>query len=405
MFSVSAGFKTKADDPQNIEEREFHFNGTDYSDKLLDMGNFSQRAFEGDPPDSVDLVVTVLNDAGEFNFLNTTKTNLTKAGQLKVGYAGELINRYEGKLDRVEFSADRRPFARLTFRTRVGEILQKTIGSEPTPVLYTSSNYNPMDLAWDILTNYAGLDNTASAANVDIDYDSWAKTKTLHTALAFEVKARYTGQTVADAISQIADLTDTVIYGEADGKIVFKKYVPEVTAGGFYEFDSQNADIQTARMGFDRKKRIINKAVVSYGYNPSTQIWAGVVTVEDTTSQTNFGLNSRVFQNVNVWHETQLSATSHADHIVYRYADPAEEIVFDTKRGTQALIHQIGDVIEVTWPDRSYTNKKFRIYGLTGQLSEGKYQVTAEVFDKLTLGNYFILDDATNGLLDNNILF
>ncbi len=49
------------------------------------------------------------------------------------------------------------------------------LGSGQAPVDYFSGiAKNSAQLVWDILTIYGGLDNTASSANTDIDYDAWS---------------------------------------------------------------------------------------------------------------------------------------------------------------------------------------------------------------------------------------
>lgn len=402
MYSVSANFKTKIDDPQTIEQRRFTFDGTDYSTKLIEMGGFQLVVREGEAPPAADLTVTVLNDAEEWDFLRTTKTNIGKTGKLEIGIDGEYISRFAGKLERVELVTEERPKARLVFVGRIQQTLDRTIGSSATPVNYTSAAWNPADLAWDILTVHAGLDATASTANVDIDYTNWLDFKSKCADLGFVLKAQFTGQSVAEGLRLIGELTDSLIFGETDGKVHFRKYLPEEATP--YLFSDAVADFQRAQVYFDRR-RIINRAEVYHGYTPGAGTWAGSVTKENTTSQTNYGLYRAVFDSANAWHSTSASAGNFGERLVDRYTEPTETIQFNVKRGTQAPIHQLGDAILVTWGHLNYSSKLMRIYGMQAQdLTNGLYQIEAE--DLATLNkNFFILDSATNGVLDSNVLY
>lgn len=403
MYSVSAGFKTNADNPQKITQKRFTFveGITDYSTKLLDLGSFTQKQFEGDELTGTDITIECLNDSKEFNFLITDKTNIGKIGKIELGYSGEYINRYRGYLDDVEFTTEERPKCKLVFVSKAKRAIERSLGSDAFPLDYSASAYNPADLAWDLLTVRAGLDTTISTANVDIDYTSWLAYKSICTSLAFSLKAYFTGQSIAEVLRLIGELTDTIIYGETDGKYYFRKFIPEEASP--YLFSTANAHLQSGQLYFN-KSRIINKAKVWYGYNPSTEVWSGSVTKENATSQTNFSLMGREFDNTGVWHNTLASATAFGERLVDRYREPVETVRFRTKQGTQALIHQMGDLITLTWGQVDYTAKLMRIYGISGTLSTGEYELLVEDMTALNY-DFLILDSATSGKLDQNKLY
>lgn len=404
MYSVTAGFKTKADDRFEIPQKRFTFKEdiTDYTDKLLEMGSYFQKQYEGDNLTAADLTVLLLNDSKEFNFLITTKTNSGKIGKLELGFAGEYINRYRGYLEDVEFFTDKRPKCRMRFSSKAKRAIERTLGSDAFPIDYSAIAYNPADLAWELLTVRAGLDSTASTANVDIDYTSFLDYKSISSDLTFSIRGYFTGQSIAGGLRLIGELTDAVIYGDTDGKIYFRKFIPreESTA---YLFTDANADMQKARLEMNRS-RIINKAKTWYGYNASTEVWTGSITKENTQSQTDYSLKGREFANTTIWHDTLSSATAFGERLVSRYREPAETMIFTTKQGTQALIHQLGDEIEVTWAQIDFTTKLMKIYGMRGTLTPGIFEITAEDMSALNK-NYFILDSSVNGVLDQNVLY
>lgn len=371
--------------------------------KALSLGGFSQRQYEGEELTASDITVECLNDAKEFNFLKTTKTNVGKIGKLELGFDGEYINRYRGYLADVDFYSDaERPKCRMRFTSKAQRAIERSLGSEAFPLDYSASAYNPADLSWDLLTVRAGLDATASTANVDIDYTSWLAYKSICSDLTFSLKAYFTGQSISEALRLIGQLTDAVVYGETDGKIYFRKHVPKAFSSA-YLFTDANAHLQQAALGLNRA-RIINKAKVWHGYNPSTKAWAGSVTKENTTSQMNYSLLGREFDNTSVWHNDLNSATAFGERLVARYNEPIETVTFQTKQGTQAIIHQLGDEITLTWGQMDYAAKLMKIYGIDAELSGGHYSILAEDMSALNK-NYFILDSATNGVLDQNILY
>jgi hypothetical protein len=328
------------------------------------------------------------------------------AGALDDGHDGEMITRYSGYLDEVEFITEERAKVRMKFVSRAKRAIERSLGSDAFPLDYTGTAYNPADLVWELLTNRAGLDATASTANVDIDYTSWLEYKTTCDSLQFSFKAFFTGQTISEALRLIGELTDALIYGDTDGKFYFKKFFPHENAYysglSYYSFTEANAHLQAANMIIN-KSRIINKAKVWYGYDPIGLVWAGSVTYQNSTSQTNYSLLGREFDNAGIWHETVVSAEAFGERLVARYQDPAEQVKFGTKLGTQAMIHQIGDDMKMTWGQVDYADKQMRIYGLGGDLTPGIYEIDAEEISLREL-DYFILDSSSNGVLDQNIL-
>lgn len=399
MYSVSANFKSAADDNQRICQKRFTFEEgvTDRTVKLLNMGTFSQKQYEGDELTSSDITVECLNDSKEFNFLISTKTNIGKIGKLELGFDGEWITRYRGYLDEVEFITEDRPKCQMVFVSKAKRAIERSLGSGAFPLDYSTSAWNPADLAWDLLTTRGGLDSTTSTANIDIDYTSWLAYKSICSSLTFSLKGYFTGQSIAEALRLICLLTDAVIYGETDGKYYFKKFIPAESINA-YLFTEANTHLQSGQM-YLNKKRIINKAKTWYGYNPATGAWGGSVTHEDATSQTNYSLMGREFDNTGVWHADLSSATASGERLVARYSEPVETVTFKTKPGTQAMIHQLGDMIFLTWGQIDYSMRLMRIYGINGNLTDGTYEIIAEDLSLLNK-DYLILDSATKGKLD-----
>ena len=380
---------------------------TDYTDNTKSMGRFSQKQYEGDSPNSASLTVELNNDAKNFNFLMTNKTNIGNPGRVRAGFdvsGVEYIDRFIGYLDEVRFESTDRPKCRMVFGGRIQRTLERKIGSSGSEIDYYTAPRNPADLAWDILTVHGGLDSTATTTNPDIDYTSFLAYQSICTDLTFSLRAKFTGQSVAEGMRLIGQLTDAIIFGETDGKIYFRKFTPEESATP-YLFTDASAHLDRAEIFFN-KDRLWNQAIVWWGYNQSTDDWlsGGSDTKNNATSQSNFGIFQKTFDGKTVWHDNAISAGTFGERYVARYSEPMETVKFKTKRGTQALIHQMGDNINLTWAQMGYSTKLMRIYGIVGDLTRDVYEILAEDMKNLN-ANYFILDSQTNGKLDQNVLF
>lgn len=403
MINASTSFKNACDDPQRVPEKKFSFDSTVFSDKVYDYGHYVQKMYEGDPLAGSDLTVVATNDNKEFAFLRTDKTNIGRIGTMDLGHNAEFVNRFTGYLDNVRFLVKDRSLVQLYFTNRAQQAIDRTVGSYTYPVDYSDEARNFADLAWQLLTVQCGLDTTASTGNLDIDYASWLNYWNICDLLQLKGQAYCTGETVAELLRRICELTDALIYPETDGKIYFNKFMPKENSSAYLFTDALSHIDESPELFFNRL-RIINKAKVWYGYDPSTQLWTGSVTESNTTSQGDYGLLGKEYNSTSVWHEDGASADAFAIRLVARYTDPLETVIFTAKKGSQAILHQIGDEIKFTWGQQDATNKLMKVYGLDGDLFSSECIITAE--DMSTLNkDWFILDSATNGILDVNKLY
>lgn len=408
MYGVSQDFLDRLDDPHKRTHRLFHLpeGETDYSDMVIDFGQFRIRQYEGENISPADLTLRLKNDSQEFNFLLTDKDNIGKLGLISVGFSdaggGEYISRYRGYLEDVEFDDEARHIVSLVFNSKMQRLIERTIGSAAAPVSYSAQDWNPADLAWELLTVYGGMNAAKDANNPDIDYASYLAYQSISAELGFALRGYFQGQKVSDALRTIGGLTDCLIYGDTDGKIYFRKFIPSLNPVRTVYSDA-SGDFQTFRMKMDRR-RIINRAVVWYGFNPGTNLWQGSAVRENTDSQGQYSLLESVYNSGMVWHATQASASAFGERVVARYHEPVETVAFRTKRGTRSVLQQVGDDIEITHGHLGYSDKLFKIYEISGQISQNEFELVAEDLSALNK-NYFILDSSTHGVLDQNILF
>lgn len=316
-------------------------------------------------------------------------------------YQGEYIDRFKGILEEVRLIDEERHIAQLVFSDKLLKAVEKRVGSANGPVNFYSQDYNPADLAWELM-QIAQLDDTESVENEDIDYASWLKFKNLCQNLGYKLRAQFRGQPVSEGLRLIGELTDSLIFGDTSGKIVFRPFYPsDYFSPNHYE--DSNGEIDQGELVLGRR-RLFNDIFVYYGYDPGTQTWTDWERVSDGTSKFIYGNFVKTIENATVWHSTSASAFEFAIKFIYHYSFPFLTFRMKTRRGTKAMIQQIGDAVEVSHAHNEISQKPFLIHLLEFDVSEDLFIMEMEAHPYMDF-DFFILDSSTHGVLDQNVLF
>ena len=177
-----------------------------------------------------------------------------------------------------------------------------------------------------------------------------------------------------EVLKKISELDDVLIWGELDRKLYFSWY-PESTPTADYTFTDTNAHFDRARLTRNASK-IFNKIVVWYATTSGS--WVGSQTAEDLPSQSRYGINEKTLKDPVLFAQTSTGAQKIADRLLVHYANPPLSVTFKAGRGTQAFLLQLGDIIGITWDQVGFTDKLFRIYGISCDLNKRVYTITAE---------------------------
>ena len=157
----------------------------------------------------------------------------------------------------------------LSIRDAMAPMLEKRIGSGQLPADYytTVLPLNPANLVFGLLTEWGGLDNTFSTDNIHINFTSWLAWRARCAARNYEIRARFPGTTIQNALLRIADLTNSFIWVDAIGQFQFTMFEPPYVAdaGSDQAFDVDNSvslDIDIVKSTI---KNVIN---IYYNHDP-----------------------------------------------------------------------------------------------------------------------------------------
>ena len=158
--------------------KQFSFNNSVFSDRVTRFPAVSKayKDVVGKP-----FTITLENASQLMNDVIQNRTNFRSTGEISFGY--------QFNPSHIDFGCVGKGFlinanynnstVRLNFKNQMDILSQVFVSTDTTSqqgASFINSNWNPADLTFNVLTSNsygAGLDNTASTANTDIDYESW----------------------------------------------------------------------------------------------------------------------------------------------------------------------------------------------------------------------------------------
>jgi len=442
MIQTSDWFKTWMEKQALTILRKFTFDGVHESQRVA---NFRSVKRSSDKVISSGSSVFLINTDKHWHKFIDDQTNIRKNGTLQVAIgvkntiarsgiarsaitASKLLTsqnvpRGEEWLDLLTGWGDDPQFRgssiTLYLRDKFFNLFEQILGSRDSPVYYygsttpsrsdiarsgaTRSNftgknftsYNPADIVWDILTTYADLSNLQSEENPDIDYSSWQQWKSDCQDLHFFFQAKFTGQTVGKALQLIRDLTNSDIFANGQGKIVFYVFSPSSPPESAYSFNANY--FREPQLQFDSSS-LVNDLTVFYGLDLSYNTWQGFYNKVDSASQDNYGASSSIDQRSIVWHATQLSAQNYADRRIAVFKSPLKILNFDSFFMSYPL--EVCDYVRVTDTFFNLDAHWFRVFKISLSLNDGSANL--EMADFSDVLEYFWLDHEEYGLLDQD---
>ena len=336
---------------------------------LRKFGTYSQKQIEGGSIGFPSLAFDLSNASKELNYILTDSTWNGIGSELQYTFDNlERITKFKGAIDNIAFSSDKEPMAQLIFQTKLASQLKQKVSG-------TYSSLVPPDYIPLVLMVENIIQNNLTPSNPDMDHASWSDWKQSTSSDGVRLIPDFTGGIEAiDVLKRVSEFHDVLIWGELDGKLTFS-YYPDSTPTPVYTFLDSNAHYDRARLTRNMTK-IINRFVVWYATTPGS--WIASQTAEDKVSQLRYGLKEKVMKDQVMFAWNSAAAQTIADRLLVHYATPPLSITFKAGRGTQAFLLQLGDIVGITWDQVGFTDKLFRIYGISCDLNKLVYTITAE---------------------------
>jgi len=238
-----------------------------YTVVTVAAGTLTLNASDSLSVEGASALVTILSEP-VFNFFIADRINsLGKPCHLGFYFDGTLGYLYlmTGTVEEVSYNG---ATITLSIRDKMAPMLENRIGSGQAPADYYTQRdpFNPATIVFNILTAWGGLDSTFSTDNIDINFTSWQAWFDRCTAHSYEVRARFPGMTIQNALLRIGDLTNSFIWVDAEGFFQFTMFEPPYVAGaGDETFDLDNSiDID---IDID-KSTVRNVMNIYYGHDP-----------------------------------------------------------------------------------------------------------------------------------------
>lgn len=380
-YDVSSWFLSQLEQRNSKPVRKFLIGTSDYSSRVEKYPRFKRTA---NNIKSINVNVDLSNEDGKFNnFYHYTYT-IPNTCTLKVGFThptsgDELVTLYTGFLKDVAYPDKKR--CTLKLRDRLWDFSERKVGDSDVPVDIGSTI--PSDIAWSLCTCYGGLSSVASTSNPDIEYADFLVWAGQFSADSVLMSAHYEGKKVVDALSRLGKMTDSAIWIEGNGKLMFKKFIEpsslDVTFTDEYYLD----------LGIDVESlRLINRHFTYFDYSVESNFWTKTVFSQESISVNSFGLKEGITQDETIWHVDSIGALTLSQRKVNLLKDPPKK--FDLSSGLYGINRQLGETIRLV-------DSFFGITSASGwRLVEAEYDMdgTKTMFnlDEATVMNGFYLD-------------
>ncbi len=188
-------------------------------------------------------------------------------------------------------------------------------------------------LVWHILTYFGKLSYTGSSINPDIDYDSWVDWAT-HVDnggyALYDIGVVANGESCADVLMKIAQLTESAFYVGGDGKIKFQIVR---TPGAWREYTDEVLKVDWS-VAMEYR---VNAISCAWGYRPDSDNWLsdvnGIAYGDSNVGPANapYTYTSETERDRSVFHNTSGSADLYIAAKLVRCAAPPREFRITTQ--------------------------------------------------------------------------
>lgn len=340
-YGTPLSFHNNGSDPDTIEDLSESFISSGYKAGMVFAitGSVSN--------DGTYTIKSVIHETGkDVITLIATDTLINETQSTTVNFKTEELTLFTGYVIDSNYDYDTRSMS-LTMQDRLSLALENKLQSISAGQVYPVwTNYYDAtglvkqdehvvsDIVWIILTDYAGLDDTASTANTDIDYTSWSAWAAVVDAggyAIFDIGVVANGETCSDILMKIARLTESIFWCGGSGKI---KFTQGRAAGGYRLYSDEILGVPDIKVSMEDR---INSITCKWAYMPDDDTWlsdtSGVVQDSDAVGPTDvpYTYNVDIIKDRVVFHNTTVSANAYMALRLARTAAPPRYFTVPTQ--------------------------------------------------------------------------
>lgn len=391
-YDVSSGFLSEIVKSDPTIVRKFTIGTSDYSEFVTKWPTIKRRWNLIKPQNTT---LALANHTGDLNFIQEDVANLGTSVEavvaMGVQYAvgsEETLDLFTGIIGKASYKD---ALCNLTLYDKVKFFSDLVIGTNTDPIDLTTSNFSVGCMGWTFATDYGGLSDIRSTSNPDIDYASFVEWASVFSSANTFVKGFFTGQRVTELFRKLGRLTHSSIVVE-NNKLVFNRFSTSSTAP--YDPGSQ---AQMNQASIIDERRIRNTAVVLADYDITSRYFKISISDKDAASVNSFGNHQLIESDNALWFVDSVSALDLAQRLLS--VDKLPYLDWTVGFGLQPLPKQIGDTILLEDPVLGKSGETARIMEYAIDMERAQIKIFA---DASQLQTFFVLDDPTNGLLDQS---
>lgn len=375
-YSVSSSFLALKDQyaPQ-YPQRAFYVGSTAYTDYVTRWPSLSVR---WDDPSPQIAEITLANETGAFGTFKDTPTTMRQNCSVQVGFNGELIEVFNGKVKAASF-ADGKCMLRLA--DKLTDLADRVIGTSDVPVSYLSSNYLLSDIVRWAVVSYGGFSSVQSTSNPDIDWADFLAWASVFSSSSIYVNARFDGLKVLEVLQKAAQISQSAIFLKQN-KLSFKRFTLA---------DSNNTVFSPANMTRPAELSISDDDIINrfhtFANYSTTSDYFLIDTVDTSSASVNsFGLREAIQQDSVLWYTNSTSALdlSQRQTLIYKY--PVKRATIYT--ALPGITRLVGEMFSATDEGAELIGDTFRLMNFNYDMNESSIRMVgdaSQVFGGFTL--------------------
>jgi len=385
-YDVTSWFQVQLENVASEPVRQFTIGTSDYSDRVTRWPRIKRTVND---LRSLKVSVPLDNTDGHFNGFYSNVYTIPNTATLQLGFnhatsGDELVTLYTGYLKNVGYKQE---ICEVEFVDNLYDFEKRKVGASDAPVSLAAQI--PSDIAWTLCTCYGGKSSLESTNNPDIDYTSFQAWAAVLSSDSVECAAHYDGVKVIEALKSLAEVTDSGIYVEGDGKINFFSY------GEVSSLDKTFVNTAYQDLEIDvESQRLVNKAFCFFNYSVASDYFQSTVYAVHTDSISSYGQHEEVYKDDTIWHTTSVDATVHAEKRVTLYSEPPRR--FGVNLDLYGMRQKIGETIRLVDSFYSITSADgWRLVETELNMDDG--QLKMELDEAATLHGFYLDVDYLDG--------